>query len=182
MVVFKSTLHPRLSINSSSTAIWNRDSSFQVAIDVHQAPLIFPFLAWLVKPITRHKVSQISFKNANQYHQQHQNLRFFPGLIIGGEPKVIRPISQRRTYPILQESIHLWNSSDTPLGTSRRSTTTRTPSRRPADLGNDMFRLVRLQRDIVILPKTPRPTCTLLGDSAREERMDISHHVINLIC
>merc|ERR1712225_104069 len=123
---FESHLRNRL-----PTTIRNRNTRLQIAINVHQPPLILPFLPLFIE----------------------FNL---PRLIKRLEPEVIRAIRQSLTDPIVHERVHLCDARHGPIGAGGSTTAPRATGGWPSCLGDDVFGDVGFENDVVVLPEIPR--------------------------
>ena len=92
-------------------------------------------------------------------------------------PKIIRPILQTLTHKPLHKPIHIRHARHRPRRRIRTPIIRPTiiPAlARPPDLTNHR-RLLRIQRDIMLLPEIPSPARRRRRRDARKERMHVRH-------
>src|SRR5690242_16501229 len=97
-------------------------------------------------------------------------------------PEVLSLVPEGRANPVFHERVQLVNASNGAIGTRRGFTTVLAAARWPANLGNDLLDVVIAsgQSNVVVLPETPRPGCSLIDSGAGEEGMDVGHDNVDL--
>ena len=131
------------------------------------------------------KASNLDYPHiSNQFEQPRPCCQFIIRQKGSHIPKIIRPIRQTLTHPIIHKVIHLINPrhAPTPRRTRRGiSPAIRTPTTRPPGLRNDILRGIRDQLRIVRLPELPRPPRRLGDGRACEKGVDVRHDVVCIL-